>query len=201
MIVGLALAASLSAYAQNSQYGAVDNFYQANVDINTGQYAARVVNPAYWLVDSSRWNEMDSRLSGGGFVRLGTSTWISNNASGGGVPQKDVAMAYAHAIGADVIIYAIEPAADKYNWTAHWLAFYARQGALQAASTAPARRPTSAEATAAINRAQDECHEPHVKGGVTYNPQTDTYSWIGPIHGEHRSKPASWFLDKFGSYL
>jgi hypothetical protein len=47
----------------------VDNFYQANVDVNKGRYAGRVVNPAYWLVDSNRWNEMDSRLTGGVFGR------------------------------------------------------------------------------------------------------------------------------------
>jgi hypothetical protein len=68
LITGLVLAA-LTAHAQNSQYGAVDNFYQANVDVNTGRYAGRVVNPAYWLVDSNRWNEMDSRLTGGVFGR------------------------------------------------------------------------------------------------------------------------------------
>jgi hypothetical protein len=77
-----------SAHAQYSQYGPVENFYQANVDIDTGRYAGRVVNPAYWLVDWNRWAEMDSRLTGDGFVRLGTSSWESDNATGGGVPQK-----------------------------------------------------------------------------------------------------------------
>jgi hypothetical protein len=71
------------------------------------------------------------------------------------------------------------------------------------AKPAPAsqgRRPTSAEATAAINRAQDAWNEPRIKGGVRYDPKTDTYNWTGP-KGQRRSKPASWFLDKFGRFL
>ena len=108
-------------------------------------------------------------------------------------------MAYARAVGADVVIYAVHPATDKYDWTTHDVAFYAKQSAPRA--TPARRRPTSAEATAAINRAQDEWHEPHVKGGVQYDPQTDTYNWTGPKFGEHRSKSAEWFLDHFGAYL
>jgi hypothetical protein len=125
-----------SAHAQYSQYGAVENFYQANPDMNTGQYAGRVVNPAYWLVDWNRWDEMDSRLTGNGFVRLGTSSWESDNAIGGGVPQKFVALDYAKAIGADVIIYAVHSSTDKYDWTSHDVAFYAKQS-VRGATPAP----------------------------------------------------------------
>ena len=98
-----------------------------------------------------------------------------------------------------MVIYDTHPATDKYNYSEHLIGFYAKQGTLQRATLA--KRPTSAEATVAINRAQDECHEPHVKGGVSYDPQTDTYNWIGPKYGGHRSKSAEWFLDKFGAYL
>lgn len=195
--VAATILAAGNAYAQ-SQYGAVENFYQANIDIANGQYAGRVVNPAYWLVDSSQLPDVNSRWIENGYVRLGASSWISDNALGGGAPVKYVALAYAKAIGADVVIYNIEPAAEKYNWTSHTVTFYAKQNVPRANSVS---RPSSAQATAAINRAQDAWHEPHVKGGVYYDPQTDTYNWIGPKFGEHRSKPASWFLDKFGSYL
>jgi hypothetical protein len=183
--------------AQYSQYGAVENFYQANPDLGTNQYAGRAVNPSYWLVDWNRWQEMEDRLISNGFARLGISNWESDNTYGGGVPQKELAIAYAQSIGADFVIYATHPATDKYNYSEHLTGFYARQGTRRAA---PAMRPTSAEATAAINRAEDAWHEPRVKGGVWYDPQTDTYNWIGPS-GQRRSKSASWFLDKFGPYL
>jgi hypothetical protein len=194
-VAALALAIG-NAQAQNSQYGAVENFYQANPDVDFAEYTGRTVNPAYWLVDWNRWAEIDSRWTNGGFVRLGISSWESNNALGGGVPLKDWVLAYAYAIGADVVIYAVHTATDKYDWTAHDVAFYARTR--QADSTS---RPTSAEATAAINRAQDAWHEPRVKGGVRYDPRTDTYNWIGPRFGERRSKSAAWFLDHFGAYF
>jgi hypothetical protein len=196
-VAALALATK-SAHAQYSQYGAIENFYQANPDMNTGQYAGRVVNPAYWLVDWNRWDEMDSRLTGDGFVRLGTSSWESNNAIGGGVPQKFVALDYAKAIGADVIIYAVHSSTDKYDWTSHDVAFYAKQSVRRAT---PARRPTSAEATVAINRFQDAHGEPRLQGGVTYDAQSDTYNWIGQKTRRTMSKSADWFLDHFGAYL
>jgi hypothetical protein len=130
-----------------------------------------------------------TRLLNSGYVRLGVSNWESKNVYGGGVPQKDMALAYARAIGADIIIYADRSAPNEYDTSEHLVGFYAN--AVKRA--APARRPTSEEATKAINRAQDAWHEPHVKGGVRYDPQTDTYNWIGPKYGEHRSKSAEWF--------
>ena len=200
LTITLGLAAFATAHAQYSPYGAIENFYQANPDLNTGQYASRAVHPAYWLVNWSRWEEMDSRLTGDGFIRLGVSSFEGDNASGAGVPQRDLAMAHARAIGADVVIYAVHAATEKYDWTAHDVAFYAKQSVPRATSASNGRRPTGAEATAAINRAQDAWHEPRVKGGVWYDPKTDTYNWIGPS-GQPRSKSASWFLNKFGSYL
>lgn len=74
--------------AQYSQYGAVENFYQANPDLGTNQYAGRAVNPSYWLVDWNRWQEMEDRLISNGFARLGISNWESDNTYGGGVPRK-----------------------------------------------------------------------------------------------------------------
>jgi hypothetical protein len=53
--------AAFAAYGQYSQYGDIENFYQANPDLETNQYAGRVVNPSYWLVDWGQWNEMDDR--------------------------------------------------------------------------------------------------------------------------------------------
>jgi hypothetical protein len=196
LILTAALGLTISAHAQ---YGSVENFYQANPDVNTGQYAGRVVNPAYWLVDSNRWNEMDSRLTDAGFVRLGISSWQSDNSSGGGVPQKSVAMDYAKNIGADVIIYAIYSAADKYDWTSHYVGFYAKPNVLRASPVS--NRPSEAQATAAINRYQDAHHAPHLAGVVTYDAQTDTYNWIGPKTGQSVSEPADRFLHSFGRYL
>jgi len=131
-----------TAHAQYSQYGAIENFYQADPDLNTNQYAGRVVNPRYWLVDWGRWNEMDDRLVSSGFVRLGVSKWQSENAYGGGVPKRDLAIAYAQAIGADVVIYATHDATDRYDYSVHNVRFYAKQNVLRAT---PA--PTANDAT------------------------------------------------------
>jgi hypothetical protein len=199
LTITVSLAAFATAQAQYSQYGAIENFYQANPDLDTNRYAGRVVNPGYWLVDWSRWKEMEDRLIGDGYVRLGISSWEGPNAYGDGVPEKALAVAYARAIGADVVIYAVHDG-DKYNYTAHEVAFYAKQSVPRATPASNGRRPSSFEATVAINRAQDAWHEPRVKGGVWYDPKTDTYNWIGPS-GQRRSKSASWFLDKFGSYI
>jgi hypothetical protein len=110
--------------------------------VDFAEYTGQTVNPAYWLVDWNRWAEIDSRWTNGGFVRLGISSWESNNALGGGVPLKDWVLAYAHAIGADVVIYAVHTATDKYDWTAHDVAFYAKPSVRRAT---PA--PTANDAT------------------------------------------------------
>jgi hypothetical protein len=110
-----ALTIGNAAQAQYSQYGAVENFYQANPDLGTNPYAGRAVNPSYWLTDWSRWHDMEDRLISNGFVRLGISNWESDNTYGGGVPQRELAIAYAQAIGAEAVIYATRSAADRYN--------------------------------------------------------------------------------------
>jgi hypothetical protein len=195
IILTAALGLTISAHAQ---YGPVENFYQADPDFNTGQYAGRIVNPAYWLVNQNRWSEMDSRLISAGYVRLGTSSWESDNQLGGGVPLKQVALGYAQAIGADVVIYSLS-AGDKYDFTNHTVGFYAKPNVLRAS---PAKnRPSGAQATAAINRFQDAHHEPRLQGVVTYDAQTDAYNWIGPKTGQDMTKSADWFLHMFGRYL
>jgi hypothetical protein len=187
----------LAAGAQ-AQYNNVVDFYQANPDMNTSQYAGRSVNPAYWLVDWNRFSEMDSRLTSNGYVRLGQSSWEVDNTYGGGVPQRELALSYARVIGASVVIYSTCPVTDRYNGSAHCVAFYTQEHTQQVTS---ARRPTSAQATAAINRAQDAWHEPRIKGSVGYDPQTDTYTWLGVTSGRPVTRSAAWFLDKFGAYL
>jgi hypothetical protein len=149
-----------NAHAQYSQYGAVENFYQANVDIDNGQYVGRAVNPGYWLVDWNQWPDVDSRWTNGGFVRLGISSWESSNPSGGGIPLKDWALAYARAIGADVVIYAVHASTDKYDWTSHDVAFYARAHAQRPTAVS---RPTSAQASVAMDRLQDALGKPTSK--------------------------------------
>jgi hypothetical protein len=201
LTTGLAFAAFGTAHAQNSQYGPVENFYQANVDVDAAQYAGRAVNPSYFLVDWNQWNELEKRLSGAGYVRLGLSNWICTNLYGGGVPQKDLALAYARALGASIVMYAARQAQNEYNSSEHLVGFYAKQTDTPVRRAAPANRPTSAEASVAINRAQDAWQEPRVKGGVQYDPETDTYSWIYTKTGKRVTVSAAWFLDKFGAYL
>jgi hypothetical protein len=190
----LALAAG-NAHAQ-SQYGGVEDFYHANIEVDNAQYASRTVNPGYWLIDSNQWADVDSRWTGGGYVRLGISVWQNQIINGGGIPQKELAITYARQIGADVVIYTIIDASNGYGWTGHQVTFYAKQNVQRtAAAVTGIRRPTSAEATAAANRANDKYHQPHVI--VRYDAQTDTYNWIGPTTGQPQSKSASWFLDQF----
>jgi hypothetical protein len=168
--------------------------------MDTNQYASRVVNPSYWLVDSGRWNEMDGRLVSNGFIRLGVSKWESDNVYGGGIPQRELAIAYARAVGADVVIYATHDATDKYNYSEHDVGFYAKHS-VRRATTARKVRASNAQASIAINRLQDALGKPHVKGGVWYDRATDTYNWIGPKFGRQMSEPASQFLDEVGRYL
>jgi hypothetical protein len=201
LILTAALGLTMSAQAQSSEYGNVGNFYQTNPDVDGNQYASRAVNPAYYLISWNQWNELETRLYGAGYVRLGSSNWTNQNFYGGGIPQKDLALAYARAIGASMVMYAERPDPDIYGNSEHLVGFYAKQADAPVQRATSAARPTSAEATAAINRAQDAWHEPRVKGGVWYDPQTDTYNWTGPKFGERRSKSAGWFLDHFGAYL
>ena len=116
-LTAFALAIGNAAHAQYSQYGVVENFYQANHDLGTNQYAGRAVNPSYWLVDWSLWDELNDRLINNGFVRLGISRWEDNYHLGGGIPQRELAIAYAQAIGADILIYTTHNASDKADWT------------------------------------------------------------------------------------
>ena len=48
------------------------------------------------------------------------------------------------------------------------------------------------QATAAFNFLQDRLRKPHVKR-VSYDPATDSYSWIGPKFGKKMSMPKSQF--------
>jgi hypothetical protein len=63
--------------------------------LGANQYAGRAVNPSYWLVDWNRWHEMEDRLISNGFVRLGVSNWEADYTYGGGIPNKELAIAYA----------------------------------------------------------------------------------------------------------
>ena len=95
---------------------------------------------------------------------------------------------------------AVHVATDKDNYTAHEVAFYAKQSARRA-TPASTVRPSNAEARVAMNQLQDAFGKPHVTGGVWYDPRTDTYSWIGPKFGRRMSEPASLFLSEVGPYL
>jgi hypothetical protein len=73
---------------------------------------------------------------------LGVSKWESDNAYGGGVPKRDLAIAYAQAIGADVVIYATQDASDKYNYSAHYIGFYAKRSGWRASPAPTANNAT-----------------------------------------------------------
>lgn len=184
----VSLAAFVTAHAQSSQYGAIEDFYQADPDLNTSQYAGRVVNPSYWLVDWGRWSEMDDRLVSNGFIRLGVSKWESDNAYGGGIPQREPAIGYAQAIGADVVIYATHAAADKYNYSEHLIGFYARRNAQRAV---PTTGPSNAQASLAMNRLQDALGKPRVKVCGTIRVPTRTTGSAPNSGGVCRSQPAN----------
>jgi hypothetical protein len=109
-----ALVTFIVATALCTSYGAIEEFFMANPDLpDASQYASRIVNPNYLLVNWSQWTDMDQRMISDNCVRLGISSWISDNAYGGGIPQKGLAIAYARAIGAQFIIYT---ATIAMNW-------------------------------------------------------------------------------------
>src|SRR5258707_14575339 len=199
LIIGALLVSAITSHAQTNS---IADFFQANYDVtNLDEYANRRIRQvSFVLVNWSEYNDVQQRYLDGRYVKLGESHWSET----GGVPYRDQAISYARFIGADAVVYtaATNGKYDGFNGierSDHRVGFYAKQSA--GASHSVVNRPTSAEATAAINRAQDAWHEPRVKGGVWYDPQTDTYNWTGPKFGERRSKSASWFLDHFGAYL
>lgn len=126
----MAIALTVGAKAQYSQYGSLENFYEANPDLpNASRYTGRLVNPNYILVDWSRWSDMDERMTANGFSRLGISNWEDHDVYAGGVPQRELAVAYARAIGADVVLYSTttESANPTYPTFHHYVGFYAKQ--------------------------------------------------------------------------
>jgi hypothetical protein len=64
-----------------------------------------------------------------------------------------------------------------------------------------AERPSSAEASVAMNRLQDALGKPRVTSGVWYDRDEDTYNWFGPKFHHVMSEPASQFLTEVGPYL
>ena len=199
LTITVSLTAFVTAHAQYSQYGNIDNFYQANPDLNASQYAGRFTNPSYLLVDWSQWTEMDARMTNNGLVRLGTCNWAADPYYGGGIPQKALAVVYARAIGADTVIYATRPSPDQFGRRAeHLIGFYANPNAKPVPSTS---RPDNTQASLAMNRLQDAMGRPRVKGGVWYDAEADTYDWIGPKLGRRMSEAASQFLYEVGPYL
>src|ERR1700751_1013604 len=116
LLLALALGfTALSAHAQDSDYGAVDNFFMANPDLpDLSLYAGRFVNPHYILVAWDEQQAMDTRMTSNGFVRLGISSWANHNPyGGGGIPERDLAIAYARFLGADILVYASTSAYDQ----------------------------------------------------------------------------------------
>jgi hypothetical protein len=194
MITAAAALALVAGNAQAQNYGTVENFYRANIDVDNSQYAGRAVNPGYWLVSQAQWADVDSRWTGGDYVRLGISSWESDNTQGGGIPLKDWALAYAKTVGADVVIYSIHTG-DKYDWTQHDVAFYARTQ--QGASL---NRLNNSQATTAMNRLQDAFGRPRVSS-VWYNRNNDTYNWVGPKFHRQMSQSATQFMSEIAPWL
>jgi hypothetical protein len=201
LTITISLVAFATAHAQYSRYGTIENFYQANPDLDVNRYAGRPVNPGYWLVGRERWKEMEGRVLGDGYVLLGISNWKGPNNLGNGVPEKGLALTYAQAIGADIVLYAVYPAND-YE-TEHLVGFYAKPGmqSVERATPTNGTRPSNREVSLAMDRLQDAKGLPHVTSGVWYDSRTDTYNWIGPKFGRRMSEPASQFLSEVGLYL
>ncbi|MBV9274267.1 MAG: hypothetical protein JO333_10265 [Verrucomicrobia bacterium] len=202
----LTLAFCLTAAGAKAQYsyGEIESFYEANPELIGGaNYAGRSVNPSYLLVDWNRRDELDQRMISNGFVRLGVSHWTAANWEYGGIPQKDLAIAYARTIGADVVIYSIQwSGGTDPNHTDHTVSFYAKQVTeVRRAAPSDAVIPNNATASAAMNRLQDALGKPHVKGGVWYDAASDTYNWIGPKFGRRMSESRAQFLSDVGRYL
>lgn len=198
-----ALGLAAGAQAQSSRYGAIEDFYEANTEINTNQYAGLAVNPAYWLIDWNNWADIDSRWLNAGYVRLGVSNWASHDSDWGGVPLKNWAIAYANAIGADVVIYAAM-VTDRNDYScSHRIGFYAKPRVRETSSTDVVRenrstRPSGGWAKAALNRFQDAHGQPRVQSDVIYDANTDTYTWIGPKSGRRMTKTFRVFLSDIG---
>jgi hypothetical protein len=192
------------AKAQFSDYGAVDNFFMANPDlVNRAQYAGRSVNPNYLLVNWDQQSDMDQRMISNRFVRLGISSWEDHSQYGAGLPQRDLAVAYARVIGADIVIYASRCGYDNGPEVEHTVSFYAKEGSNEVRRAAPANSyiPSNAVASAAMNRLQDFNRRPRVKGGVWYDPSNDTFNWIGPKFGRRMSEPSAQFLSEIAPFL
>jgi hypothetical protein len=204
IILGIASVTGFAA-AQDSDYGAVDNFFMANPDLpDVSNYAGRLVNPHYLLIDWDKQSEMDSRMISNGFVRLGVSSWENHNPYGG-VPERDLAIAYARFLGADIVVYTSKSGYDADYGAPkndHNVWFYAKpHDDARRAAPANAAIPSNAEASAAMNRLQDAYGRPRVKGGVRYDATTDTFHWIGPKFGRPMSEPRSQFLSEIGPFL
>jgi hypothetical protein len=186
---------SLSSQAQNSQYGVIEEFFMANPDLpDASQYVSRIVNPNYLLVNWSQRTDMDQRMISDNCVRLGISSWISDNAYGGGIPQKGLAIAYARAIGAQFIIYTSRQSPNEFNRSEHLVSFYSRQAG-RAESVAKPSQISNAQATIAINWLQDSLGKPRVRS-VWYDAASDSFCWIGPKYGKQMSMPRGQFLDE-----
>jgi hypothetical protein len=127
--------------AQSAEYGAIENFYEANPDLIGAQYAGRFVNPNYILINWDQREQMDSRMTSNGFVRLGVSSWVDHDYYGGGIPQRDLAIAYARVIGAEVVVYAAQDQSEENNRyfysIAHSVYFYTRPGGSRVQRTTP----------------------------------------------------------------
>ena len=194
------LSAVIVSKAQYSEFGGIDNFFQANVDLpNAAEFANRRTNAPvnYLLVDQSNLQQVIDRLVNGGMTYLGVSSFrYPLAAMGGGVPEKTAAIAFAKSIGAEEVIYTLNTYTDtEGRWSGHNIYFYARTVVPATPSVELPNMITNEQATAAFNFLQDQLGRPHLRTGmVTYDAKTDSFTWIGPKFGKRMSQSRESFI-------
>jgi hypothetical protein len=196
------LAAATLSEAQYSEFGGIDSFFKANVNLpNAAEFANRNTNAPvnYMLVDQSDLQQVIERLVNGGMTYLGVSSFrYPLETIYGGVPAKAAAISYAKSIGAEVVIYTLSTNTDtEGQWNNHSIYFYARTVVPGTSSVQLPNMITNEQATAAFNFLQDQYGRPRLRTGmVTYDSKTDSYTWIGPKLGKRMSQSRASFISQ-----
>ena len=208
VVVAVLLTAVISSKAQYSEFGGIDNFFQANVNLpNAAEFANRRMNApvSYMLVDQSDLQQVIDRLINGGMTYLGVSAFrFPLGTMYGGVPEKTAAIAYAKSIGAEIGIYTLSTNTDtEGQWNNHSVYFYARTVVPATPGVELPNMITNEQATAAFNFLQDQLGRPRLRTGmVTYDAKTDSFTWIGPKFGKRMSQTRASFINEvWGNYI
>jgi len=121
-------------------------FWSANPELelstdesaNLGAYARKSYGPVKYILLGPEWESKDDAkvtefrqhaLYDQGYVRLGGVNFIRETDGKGDTPEKEQAIAFAHRIGADVVIYRAYTYVDNSNkhFADHMIGFYAKK--------------------------------------------------------------------------